>query len=149
VGSLFAQIVRSRWMPLVLLAGVLVLAASPASAGPHSLSVTRLIPPCLFKRLTGLPCPGCGLTRGLVCMAHGDVAGAALLNPLALLLFPAFVALALAAVLPAPLRLRLSDWIEARERLFNLLGIGAGVALLANGVGRIIWILCLGHPSIW
>lgn len=37
---------------------------------------------CLFKRLSGLPCPSCGTTRSIVALIHGDVAGALALNPL-------------------------------------------------------------------
>lgn len=31
---------------------------------------------CLFRILTGLPCPACGMTRSWVHLAHGDVATA-------------------------------------------------------------------------
>jgi len=31
---------------------------------------------CLWRRLLGLNCPGCGMTRSFVSLAHGDLAGA-------------------------------------------------------------------------
>lgn len=37
---------------------------------------------CLFKHLTGLPCPTCGLTRGFLAAMHGDFLGGWLFNPL-------------------------------------------------------------------
>lgn len=30
-------------------------------------------PACSFRRLTGLYCPGCGMTRALASLLHGDV----------------------------------------------------------------------------
>ena len=42
--------------------------------------------PCLFKSLTGVPCPGCGTVRSLQLLLHGDVVGSVLTNPLGLLL---------------------------------------------------------------
>lgn len=32
--------------------------------------------PCLFLTCTGHPCPGCGMTRALLCALRGDFAGA-------------------------------------------------------------------------
>lgn len=37
---------------------------------------------CPFKRLTGLPCPGCGMTRAYLALLRGDISGAFQLHPL-------------------------------------------------------------------
>ena len=37
---------------------------------------------CPFRALTGFTCPGCGSTRGLHHLLHGDLLGAFQLNPL-------------------------------------------------------------------
>ncbi len=52
-------------------------------------------PPCMFYTATGWHCPGCGLTRCLHALAHGDLPQAMAMNPLLLvlvLLTPVFVA---------------------------------------------------------
>ncbi|MDO9458217.1 DUF2752 domain-containing protein [Nocardioides sp.] len=41
---------------------------------------------CPFRRITGLPCPACGLTRSWVDLAHGDVAGSWAMNPFGIVL---------------------------------------------------------------
>lgn len=38
--------------------------------------------PCLFQSTTGLLCPGCGVTRCLHALVHGDVMQALAMNPL-------------------------------------------------------------------
>src|SRR5439155_17330752 len=43
---------------------------------------------CTLRRLTGLACPGCGLTRCFISLAHADLAAAWSYNPAGLLLFP-------------------------------------------------------------
>lgn len=40
---------------------------------------------CVFKAGTGVPCPSCGSTRALESLAAGDLVGALLVNPLAVL----------------------------------------------------------------
>jgi len=37
---------------------------------------------CIFKNLTGYPCPGCGTTRGVKYLLHGYFEKAILMNPL-------------------------------------------------------------------
>jgi hypothetical protein len=36
---------------------------------------------CLFKRITGIPCPSCGSTRSVLSILKGDFVGALLWNP--------------------------------------------------------------------
>jgi len=41
-----------------------------------------LLPPCIFHRLTGIPCLTCGATRSLVALSQFDMASSFLLNPM-------------------------------------------------------------------
>jgi len=45
-------------------------------------------PPCLFHRLTGLYCPGCGSLRAVHQLLHGNLSAAFGLNPLMVLSLP-------------------------------------------------------------
>ncbi len=51
---------------------------------------------CYLKAFTGIPCPTCGSTRAVGCLAHGDLAGAFAMNPLATAALLALVPWALA-----------------------------------------------------
>lgn len=50
-------------------------------------------PACPLRSLTGVPCPFCGMTRGVTDMLHGDVVHALALNPGSVLLVVAAVLL--------------------------------------------------------
>ena len=47
------------------------------------------VPVCPFALATGVPCPGCGLTRATLAFCRGDVSGAAHLHPGVFLATPA------------------------------------------------------------
>ncbi|MFG6110391.1 DUF2752 domain-containing protein [Stenotrophomonas sp. BIGb0135] len=49
-------------------------------------SANSPFPPCSFHAVTGFYCIGCGLTRALHALAHGDVLTAISMNPLAMLM---------------------------------------------------------------
>ncbi len=53
---------------------------------------------CPFRLLTGLPCPGCGLTRSWVYLAHGHWGDALVANPFGVVLVALLLALAVAIV---------------------------------------------------
>lgn len=55
---------------------------------------TWWMPPCLFNKLTGLYCPGCGTARGLHKLLHGDMLGALRMNCLMVLSIPLVIYLA-------------------------------------------------------
>ena len=70
-------------------AGLLLVPAAVAL----SVSPVDPVPPCPLRTLTGVPCPLCGSTRGVIAAVHGDIGRALTLNPASL------VVLALAALL--------------------------------------------------
>lgn len=43
---------------------------------------TRFLIPCMFQRLTGLYCPGCGGTRAVKAFFRGDILASIMLHPL-------------------------------------------------------------------
>lgn len=60
--------------------------ANVASAGQTLPSI------CWFRNMTGLDCPGCGLTRGFVALAEGQLVAAWNFNPASLLWFAVIAA---------------------------------------------------------
>lgn len=67
---------NSSPLPLGIFAGV-VLGATAVGAGAmvffFNPSTHGFYPACLFHSLTGLNCPGCGATRALYALLHGNV----------------------------------------------------------------------------
>lgn len=89
---------------------------------------------CFWHRLTELPCPGCGLTRSITCMTHGDLWRAAAYHPFGPLLWLMMIAMTLYSLLPKRFRGALSAAATRSEpeirpayRLFVATFVGFGV----------------------
>ena len=83
---------------------------------------------CAFHALTGIPCPGCGMTRAFRAIGHGAFAQAWRLNPFA---FPLYVACGLCLLAPfTPL-----PW-QRHQRSLAYAGIGLSIAMAAFGLAR-------------
>ena len=100
-------------------------------AAARFLPVLNFAPTCVFKGLTGVPCPTCGSTRAIVRFTHGDLAGSLLMNPLvfsaliAALIFFAYSIVTLTGNIP-----RLS--VALSERGKNLARISVVMLFLTN-----------------
>lgn len=81
---------------------------------------------CLIQRLTGIPCPGCGMTRAVLALLRGDFAGALRLH-------------GMVWSLPVVLLLFLYDGRLFRARWMNgALWALLGAGFLVNWVGRLM-----------
>jgi len=72
--------IATLWLLLGISAGVILFLFDPA--------VNRLYPACPFRSLTGLLCPGCGSTRALHQLLHGEIIAAIRLSPMLLVVSP-------------------------------------------------------------
>lgn len=63
---------------------------------------------CLMHRLTELSCPGCGLTRSITSMTHGELSLAAAYHPFGPVIWLILVAVTLYSLMPSPYRRALS-----------------------------------------
>ena len=91
------------------------------------------IPVCLFRAISGLPCPGCGLTRALVALLHGDPAAAFAHHPYSFILLPVLGVMSLHRLLSPAAQSRMAEACIRCERglsfayravLYSFLGFG-------------------------
>lgn len=57
------------------------LALATAAIGVVAVLLWAKALPCLFARVLHVPCPGCGSTRAVLALAHGDLDGVLRYNP--------------------------------------------------------------------
>ena len=89
-----------KFLPLALIAAfcfavILLLRFDPNQAG-------NPLPPCPFHWLTGLYCPGCGATRALHALLHGNVEKAFSMNPVFVIISPVLVLLIMHQIIKLP-----------------------------------------------
>ena len=69
------------------------------------------MPGCMFRKVTGLDCPGCGMTRGTYALLHGRVGDAFRFNPVGMVLLPlAMIGLGIEVI----------GWVRGKRLPFNL-----------------------------
>jgi hypothetical protein len=95
------------------------------------LPVTDLAPACIFKSLTGIPCPTCGSTRMVAFLAHGHFLAAFRMNPAGAVVFITVLIAFLYRIIALALDLPGMS-IELSHGENNLVRFGAVLALLLN-----------------
>lgn len=86
-----------RWLCLIPTVLILLMSVLMRVEGEHQVHLPLwkkpLPPSCTAQLLFGIPCPSCGMTRGMISMGHGNWQQAWHFNPAALLLFTFLVLL--------------------------------------------------------
>ena len=106
------------------------------------------VPVCLFQAISGLPCPGCGLTRGLSSLIQGNAAAAFGYHPFAFIVLPLFLMLAVHNVLPQAARQRLQAFCGAHDRWIRRGYHGFIYTFVGFGVLRMLAYASLGWFKI-
>ena len=95
------------------------------------LPVLSYAPDCVFKGLTGIPCPTCGSTRSVVHLAHGDILSALAMNPLTTLCLMAAIAYFISSLMSMAFDLpRINFLLADKEK--NVMRAGAVMILFAQ-----------------
>jgi len=138
---------NSRKLAALTLAGLsLVFFASvvfkPNAVGPFDDYFTV----CGFKNLTGLPCPGCGLTHSFCALGNGDLFGAVAFNALGPLLFLGLALIWARAVLILAGKTEPVGAIDRFTWRFKLVR-NFVIAFGMFGLARIIYIIVFLRPQ--
>ena len=125
--TIFAPMLRERSISL----GLILLGAILIGANVLGFSLWR----CTFHDVTGMPCPGCGMTRGMTALVRGHWHEAWHWHPFTPLIALATLTLVVSALLGKAARTRLADFVEKFERRtgFTLIAI---LAMMGYGVWR-------------
>jgi hypothetical protein len=92
---------------------------------------------CPFRAITGLPCPGCGLTRAVSSMVAGRWEDALQFHPFVPFFGLAWILLFLSVVLPVFAREKLIGWVQRFECKTGLTALLL-IAFTAYGLTRMV-----------
>lgn len=133
----------SRGSNLAVVVVVLALLAAgailhPQGSGEHTaLSFLGLTLPtvCSFRLMTGLPCPGCGLTRAVALLMHGQLGASLAMHPFGI----AAIGLALLQIPPRAVRAAgaVPPWTFRWDRLWAFALVTTAVLMMSWWIVRI------------
>lgn len=103
--------------------------------------------PCAFRQATGIPCPGCGLSRALALLLRGDFPAALAFHAFAPLVAACGLLLVAAALMRKDARLRLAQRVASLETRTGLAVWLAAAYLLYWAVRLLYYPLTFTPPG--
>jgi len=96
---------------------------------------------CSLHRITGAPCPGCGMTRSGANMLRGNFRRAWEFHPFGYIFMPVLFGLVGLSLMPATIRNIVANQISRRERVLRTLNGLVLAAFLLFGIVRFFLVL--------
>jgi len=96
---------------------------------------------CGLYMTTGLPCPGCGMTRSVSCLFHGHWRASMEYHPMGWMVALAAAGIASMALWPGRWRRAAARWLQRRERFAHRLALFLILLWLAYGILRFALVL--------
>lgn len=102
------------------------------------LRLTGIGIPCIFRKITGWSCPGCGMTTLVMSLLSGDVAGARAANPFIFYTWPVILVFLIWNEIKAIKGLGgdLRPAVKTLDRIFNVILIVYIAAFIVFGIIR-------------
>jgi hypothetical protein len=121
-----------RWFgrPTVWIAWLAVLIALVHP--PHGLGA----PICWLHSTTGIPCPGCGLTRSLSCAAHGRFAESWAYHPFGVFSLAFFLLVVAESLLPRARRVEMARFIHRNRTITDAVYFALAASFIVFGLAR-------------
>jgi len=101
---------------------------------------------CSLQKNTGIPCPGCGMTRAVSSTLHGKLKWSMGFHPMGPLTAAGLVAVGLIGILPRRLRSRMVDPLAPYDKIIGIILAAYFVALIGYGFYR-IGMVANGNPD--
>ena len=125
----YAELIRSRATALCI-AGIGAAQLATIHLGVHL--------PCPLHATTGIPCPGCGLTRSVTSLLHGHIGESLAWHPLGPMLLVGLLFALVAALLPAKPR-------DAFSNLLARVESRTWITIFLFGLLVLLWIMRVAH----
>ena len=97
---------------------------------------------CLYKRLLGIPCPGCGLSRSIINISHAQFAQAFLNHPFGFVIYPVILFLTIFILIPQKIKMLIIDFVRNKNKMISIVYLLTVYLFVAFGMGRAIF-FCL------
>jgi Protein of unknown function (DUF2752) len=132
-GTELHWLLASALVATVVVSGVVLYCFDPSQGG--------IYPVCLFHRMTGLMCPGCGSLRAIHQLLHGHLGSAFQFNPLLIISMPLGLWFGLAARRRGGTRAAVAEGAGGVSGgwLWLCLGLGLAFTVWRNIPGTFFW----------
>jgi len=101
-------------------------------SAPHGSGISL----CWFQEATGIPCPGCGMTRSLSCALRGMFLESVQYHPMGIMILALFLFTAGQSLLPKAYREGIVRCLQSRAMFFNALYLVFVISFVSFGVVR-------------